>query len=637
MAMPPVSKANSNALHRIMAELGRSMDAKSDSGSRISDGEAQKIVSELKNLPSVERAQAEKTLRDLLVNDFFTVTPQARQQFAKAFGVQTKELEPKERAELVGLASARSAFQAGVQAIAKTPQVDKKTMKRIVDGAETYLDRPAQAYLGAVLRNASKEGTLKIDSDARKDFTRWVGKLESDKSVSNWSQSFETKGSGQVDYLSALMSSSMCFEDLVAAFMMHMAGKIQDETKEKMEEVRRAEGGGGPNRAEATRPQGGQASHVDELFKKRGLDRPAGAQDTNGDGVISAAEAAKAQAKPAGAGASEPVDANYAAKTKRNLEAVVQSVHAHINDADTPGVIDAKEAKKIAEKFERLEGPVAPLVARAMVNSLRSTPGVYLESDTFKPIVSWMKKTLGEDIDLSPLPRRSTGEASDPVAKQLRASDKLEDKIAGFVVDTLLCSDVALKDKMKDLKQLTNDMFADPKAAPALEKVLAPHEGSAPAMSAAQSAPAMSAAQSAPGAAGAAPKASLANEKTQTKRHSPMPPDPWEGATTVPPKVAGGKLPLGAANPAQMGAGAGAATAAAVSGTAQNPAAGSPVGGQQAGGPDGTPSAEAPKSRQMLWEEMKNLQNELAQVMQAMSNMLNSMHQNAMNSIRSIR
>lgn len=631
MAMPPVSKTNSNALHRIMAELGRSMDAKSDSGSRISDGEAQKIVSELKNLPSVERAQAEQTLRELLVNDFFTVTPQARQQFAKAFGVQAKELEPKERAELVGLASARSAFQAGVQAIAKTPQVDKKTMKRIVDGAETYLDRPAQAYLGAVLRNASKEGTLKIDTDARKDFTRWVGKLESDKSVSNWSQSFETKGSGQVDYLSAMMASSMCFEDLVAAFMMHMAGKIQDETKEKMEEVRRSERGEGPNRATANRAQGNSSSHVDDLFKKRGLDRPAGGQDTNGDGVISAAEAAKAQGKPAAGTSSSPVDADYAAKTKRNLEAVVQSVHAHINDANTPGVIDAKEAKKIAEKFERLEGPVAPLVARAMVNSLRSTPGVYLESDTFRPIVSWMKKTLGDDIDLSPLPPRSTGEASDPVAKQLRSSDKLEDKIAGFVVDTLLCSDVALKDKMKDLKQLTNDMFADPKAAPALEKVLAPHEGSAPAMSAAQNAQQ---------AASATPKAPLTREqapteKSQTKRHSPMLPDPWEGSATVPPKAAGSKMPLGAANPAQMSTGN--ANPVSASHAVQNLGGNAAAGASSAGGPEGAASAEAPKSRQMLWEEMKNLQNELAQVMQAMSNMLNSMHQNAMNSIRSIR
>jgi hypothetical protein len=441
----------------------------------------------------------------------------------------------------------------------------------------------------------------------------------------NWSQSFETKGSGQVDYLSALMASSMCFEDLVAAFMMHMAGKIQDETKEKMEEVRRAERGEGPNRATANRAQGNKGSHVDDLFKKRGLDRPAGAQDTNGDGVISAAEAAKAQGKPAAGASTSPVDADYAAKTKRNLEAVVQSVHAHINDANTPGVIDAKEAKKIAEKFERLEGPVEPLVARAMVNSLRSTPGVYLESDTFRPIVAWMKKTLGDDLDLSPLPRRNTGEATDPVAKQLRASDKLEDKIAGFVVDTLLCSDVALKDKMKDLKQLTNDMFADPKAAPALEKVLAPHEGSAPAMSAAQNAQE---------AASATPKAPLTREKApvesaQAKRKSPMIPDPWEGSATVPPKAAGAKMPLGAANPAQMSAGN--ANPAAASNVAQS------VGGNAAAGPEGAASAEAPKSRQMLWEEMKNLQNELAQVMQAMSNMLNSMHQNAMNSIRSIR
>lgn len=541
MATTGISPSNLGTINRILAEIGRSVDAGSEAGSRISNGEAEKLVGHLNRLPAGEQAEAHRALQQLLVNDFFSVTPEARQRFAKALGLDSQALEPRAPAELIGLQSAKTAFQAGVQALAKTPQMDRRSMKKLVEGAETFLDRPAQGYLAAVLRNASRDGTLKMDTEARRTFTKWMGGLESENLVADWSTGFDRPGAGRVDYLSQLMSSNLCFEDLVAAFMMHMAGQIQEETKEKMEELRRAEAG--QTRKESTPP-----SKMNELFRRRGLDQPAASE--------ASPAASTAPALDASATGPSTNSAAYMAKTKQNLEAIVQSVHAHTAATDdTPNFIDANEAKQIAQKFARLEGPVAPLIARAMVNSLRSTPGVYLESETFRPMVDWMKSQLGNDIDLSPLPRRNPGDASDPVARQLRSSDKLEDKLASFVVDTLLCSDTALGDKMKDLKRLTSDMMQDPVCASALQQV-SPSVGGAP-----KRAQAESAAQ-APGAAAAE-----------------LAPSSAPHAEAAPPE----------------------------------------------------------KSRQMLFEELKNLQQELSAVMQALSNMLNSMHQNIMNSVRGIR
>lgn len=558
MAIPAVPNANLGAINRILAEIGRSIDDKTEAGARISDGEAQKIIGHLDALPKGERAAVQTELQKLLTQDFFTVTPEARKQFAQAFGVETKDLEPKDRAELVGLASARSAFQAGVQALAKTPQIDRKTMKRLVEGAEMFLDRPAQAYLAAVLRNASRDGALKLDTEARKGFTKWVGGLDQQGLVSDWAKGFDMPGAGNVDYLSQLMASGMCFEDLVAAFMMHIAGQLQKETTEKMEEIKRNE------ELIKKREQGAQPSKLNDLFKSRGLDQGASAPAAGAAPTSPAAEPPPTQ--PA-------LSPEYAAKTKRNLEAVVQSVHAHMSASDdTPNVIDAKEAGQIAEKFARLEGPVAKLIAGALMNTLRSTPGVYLEGATFKPMVDWMKSQLGDDVDLSPLPRRNPSDPNDPIAKQLRSSDKLEDKIASFIVDTLLSSDTALKDKMQDLKQLTSDMLANPATQAAYEHVVKTQPDSAKAL------------------------VEAAAAKGETVE---------QGAKA--------SAPAEAAVPAEAGAPAG------------DPAASS------------TSALEEPKSRQMLWEDLKNLQNQLAQIMQALSNILNAMHQNAMNSIRAIR
>ena len=77
-------------------------------------------------------------------------------------------------------------------------------------------------------------------------------------------------------------------------------------------------------------------------------------------------------------------------------------------------------------------------------------------------MVEWCKGRLGEDVDVSPLPAGEPGKMDSDVAKSLSESGRLEDKIAGFVVDALLSSDKSLKQKMNAFKPLRQDMLAYP-------------------------------------------------------------------------------------------------------------------------------------------------------------------------------
>lgn len=551
MAVSGVARPNYEAINRVLAEIGKSIDPGSQQGIQVSDAEAQKVIDQLGKMQPADRKLVEAEIIALLQSDVFQASPEGRKKFAESFGVPARDLEPREAAELVGLATKRSAFQMGVETLAKTPRLDRKTMKSLIQKADTLLDIPNRQFLAGVIRNASRDGTVKLDTDARKVFRDWMGGLDQQGGVSDWTKSFDTKGSGQVDYLSQLIASGASFESILAAFMIHIAGKMQKEQMEKLREIERAE-------KQTTQPDTVK-TRMNAFMQENGL-VPEGAADAAKGGE------ATAGATPA-ADAGAALDPQYMKQTKRHLDALVQSVHHHMNDDDK--FINASEAATIAEKLARLEPPVSQLIAGSLVNALRRTPGVYLEGETFKPIVDWAKTQLGEGIDLSALPRVDPSDPSDPFAQKLRQSDKLEDKIASFMVDSLLASDKELGKKLGDLKQLSTSLAHYPEAAKAYEAV--------------------SAQQSAATAPGAAAEKIL---------------------DAAAPAAASAAQPASALSEA----------AAADPAAAAQPADGSTT-----------------KSRQVLFEELKNMNNELAAIMQAIGNILNSMHQTAMNSIRAIR
>lgn len=577
MAVSGVARPNFDAINRVLAEIGKSIDAGTERGVAVSEGEAQKIVNHLGTLAPADRKLVEAEIIALLQSDVFQASPEGRKKFAEHFGLTARDLEPRETAQLVGLASSRSAFQLGVETLAKTPRLDRKNMKVLLSRADTLLDMPNKQFLAGVLRNASRDGTVQLDTDARKLFRQWMGGLDQQGGVSDWTSSFDSKGTGNIDYLSKLIASGACFEDILAAFMIHIAGQMQQEQVEKLKEIQRAE-------TDAAKPQPSVKKSMNDFMQQNGL-APEGA-------------AAATDTKQAPAAAAAP-DADYMKSTKRNLEAVVQSVHHHMNDDDK--FINADEAGKIAEKLGRLEEPVSKLIAGSLVNALRRSPGVDLSSDTFKPIVDWAKTQLGADIDVSALAPQKASDPTDPFAQKLRQSDKLEDKIASFMVDSLLASDKDLSAKMGDLKQLSASMENYPEAAKAYEQVTAQQ----------------STAQQSTAQQSAAQQSTVPGETAEKMLAQPEAQAPAQAQAV----------------PGANGEAAKLSQAAAADPTAATAQGAAVAGEAAAAGVEGEPK----KSRQVLFEELKNQNNELAAVMQALSNILNSMHQNAMNSIRSIR
>jgi hypothetical protein len=603
MAISRAQSPNLAAVNRILAEIGKSVDPDSQQGVDVSAPEAEKILDQVGKLNPGARKLVEAEIMQLLVNDVFTATPEARDKFAKHFGVESKDLEPRARAEMIGLTQTTNAFSLSAEAVAQTPKLDRKSMKMLISKADNFLDLNGQQHLAAVLRNASRDGTIKMDGDARKAFRKWMGGLDQDGGVSDWGKTFDKPGVGNVDYLSGLMASGMCFEDLLAAFMIHIAGQMQKEMKDKMEELTRKEDqmrADDKKRQQAKSTRNAQ-SHLEQAGFN--VQNPDGADKAGGEGKTPDAGGTEEPKGPQ----TPPQGPDLITRTKQNLEAIVQSVDVAKNRPERGGelkgqkVITKEEAGKIADKFRKLEPPVSKLVAKALLDSMRRTPELDQKSDTFAPLVGWIKEQLGDDIPLRSLKAVDTSDPDDPIAKRLRGSNKLEDRIASFVIDTMMTSDKDLKSKMKDVKQLSSDLRDHAESNAAFKEACAkPLDGGKPA-------PAnQPVADATPEKAGdGAPEAQPPAGDAQVSARSAAQPSAPDGGVDVAKAVADGDV-----------------------------AALAHAGAEEAG--DAAKPTQN-KSRQILMEELKQLQQEFSSVMQAISNVMNAMHQNAMNAVRQIR
>lgn len=567
MAVSGAQSPHVAAMSRIFDQIGKSLDQVGDKGSQVSANEADQILDEVGKLAPGTQKLVHAELIQLLVNDTFQATPEARERFAQRFGMEAKDLQPRARAELVGLSQTTNAFQLGVDALAQKPKLDRKAMKMLIGKADNYLDLNSRQFLAAVLRNASRDGTIKMDSDARKAFRKWMGGLDQASGVSDWAENFDAPGAGNVDYLSGLMSSGMCFEDILAAFMMHIAGQMQKDIMEKLKEIERSD----------------QAARDERSTDARRKDALADAGVTLPDN-----DTANEVTPDVTPGEGTSTNTDFIADTKKHLESVVNAVD-HYGQADSDGgaMITARESAAMAEKLDRIGPPVDSLMASALLKSLRKTPGIYLESDQLKPLVSWLQSKLGDDIDLSALPRREAGAHRSDIARGLAGSDKLEDKIAAFITDTLLVTDdqKGLKEKMADVRELSSTMREHATSDTAFKAAIADCQD------------------------GPEAKAKMAPEDPEAVVYND-----------------GDVAPEAVQEAADAAAGAPAA----------DELAQQVMQGAESAQTDAAEPMDA-RSRQMEFDKLKQMQQELSSVMQAISNVLNSLHQTAMNSIRAIR
>jgi hypothetical protein len=594
------SGTNLNALYKMMAELGHAIDDKSHGKSTVSVTEAEKIIQHMDGLDPKVKTQMHGLMAEALAADLFTVSDRARVRFSTALNIPVEKLTPQEIGKMAGLQSARSSFNASLKSLSKTPQVDRKQMDLLLSRSKELMPRPLQQFMAAALTQANKEDIIKMDTKARKAFTKDTAKLDNDGGVTTWKKVFEQAGDPAADYLARLLMSGMCFEDMVAAFMVHITGKLQQELKGKMaemEEMRKT-----------------QAKERDERRQTRGMDPMAQrflGQNMENVRVIDDTPGAKGKDNPATTVDNPVADKKQpsVADTRAHLEAVVQSAHKHLND---DGVIDQVEAGKIAEKLDRLEGPVADLIAGSLANALRRS-GLDLEGE-LKPLTDWCRNKLGPDTDMSPMPKNSSGDPNNPWVVSLKDSDKLENKIASFLVDVLTSSDKNIQDTMSELKTFREDITQYPASEAAAEALL---EKEAKQEAKVQAQASTSAAESA-----------------QVQNPAPANGAQAQVETLAPTLSAGRMTPqqlkraMDAGGPQVAQTAKGAKKAGAVDTTAKSE-------GPEKGHAE--KAEDAAISRDKLMQDIKNLMQLISQVTQALSNMLNVMHQTARNSIQNIR
>jgi hypothetical protein len=575
------SRSNLNALYKMMAELGHAIDDKSHGKSTVSVTEAEKIIKHMDGMDPASKTAMNTLMAEALAGDFFTVSDRARVRFSSYLQVPVDKLTPKELGKMAGLQSSRSSFKASMDALSKTPQIDRKEMSLLLSRSHELMPRPLQQFMTAALSQATKDDVIKMDTKARRAFFKEVGTLDNDGGVSAWKEIFEKAGDPSNDYLARLLGSGMCFEDLVSAFMIHMTGKLKEDLKDKMKQMEEMRKAGAKRRDKSGRGMdpmakkmlGKNLENVQLIDDMGGKTNPAGGGKTSGaDGAGKAGSTGKAPS---------------VGETRAHLEAVVQSAHKHLND---DGVIDPAEATKIAEKLDRLDGPIADLIAGSLANALRRS-GLDLKGD-LKPLADWCKSKLG-DVDMSPMPKNSSGDPANPWVVSLKDNDKLENKVAGFLVDVLTSSDSTIKETMSELKTFRDDIAQYPASAAAAEKLLQTDQK------------------------GAAPQ-----QRALKATRESAPPASNPQANT---EAAAQMLNAGKMTPQQL----------------KRAMDAGPSQGSEAGATAGKGRAEVHEdhaiSRDKLMEEIKSLMNLISQVTQAMSNIQNTMHQNAMNSIRAIR
>ena len=425
-----LSRNPQQALQRAMQSAGIDPNA---GKKELSHQQIQALQQHLAELPPVQKKWATEGLQKALQTDAFEVNAKSKATFATLLGVPVERLAQKgdhnQRA-----AELRNVLSTSVAARGKPGRLTGAEMEKLVN-ASAALPPQMQALVFNSLANNSKNGRIEMDTKARKPFMRQMMQIAKESALPAFLNELESTVSPQNDKISQLLSSNMCFEDLVAAFMMLVAGSLQEDVREKMRELEAS------RRSEDRRGLMNKAT--DALANKLGVTQ------SNID-VIEDVPGQNDGPKPG-------LTPEQVAQTRTALEAVVQSTHHHLTD---DGVIDVTEAHKIVEKLSRLDGPVADLVASSLLNAFRRSG--LIATDGAGPMVEWCKGRLGEDVDVSPLPAGEPGKMDSDVAKSLSESGRLEDKIAGFVVDALLSSDKSLKQKMNAFKPLRQDMLAYP-------------------------------------------------------------------------------------------------------------------------------------------------------------------------------
>jgi len=445
---------NLAAAQGFLKQLGMAVDPGKKGGSAVSVEQAQDIAKAFEAIPD---AATKKTLGagllQLIQLDVFEVkSPEAQAVLAKVVGKPTDQVfSARDKASLVGGAGIRSVASAALLAMSKAPSLDKAGLDKLIAGLKT-LPQEAQTFMNAVLGNASKDGAVKMQPDARPAFTKSFAAADaaSDGAATKLAENFSTKGSGPMEYFSAQMANSPYFEDRIAALMFLVCSKQMEQVDKDLRDL-------------------------DDTVKKDTQGKPglkpagsttAATTTTTATTTATAGTGATGQVtKPAGG---KPTDAT--SQLKGSYEALIQSAAAHRAD---DGVISRGEAEALVKKFDALTPPEAKkLQAEAMGRAILATGGGELTPE-MQPLAAWVESTTGKKLtDIGNA--KALYEATTPLAQTIGGSDKLENKVAAFILEGIFGEGKAPKmqavmNEMKPLfqameKQVTGKTSAEVRA-----------------------------------------------------------------------------------------------------------------------------------------------------------------------------
>jgi hypothetical protein len=404
ISMNPASLA---AVTGFLKQAGMAMDPNSSLGVKVSVEEAQNLKKAFDAIPDPEAKKiVGQALLKLIQSDVFEVPSKtARDVIAKVIGQPAEQVfSARAKAELVGGASIKNLASMTMGLLAKVPNLDKAQVEKLTKGLEA-LPKEVKNLAYAVLNNSSKDGEVKFGDGARPPFTKGYAKAEaeSEGAVSQMSESFKEPASGSMEYFASVMANSPYFEDRLAALMFMVCAKGMKEVDDSMNAL--------------------DDSVKNDVKKNDKKPKTPGTKGTVSGG-------ATGQTGQINKGGETKPTTTTTGQLRNSYEALVQSAASQRAD----GVITEREANNLVKKLDGLNPPEAKkLQAEAMGRALLAGGGGELTPE-MKPLADWVEKTTGKPLkDCGDA--KALYEATTPLAQTIGGSDKLENKVAAYILE----------------------------------------------------------------------------------------------------------------------------------------------------------------------------------------------------------
>jgi len=439
----------------------------------VNTKEAQALLKQAATLPAKDVETLKAAFVAKAKADAFVASPEASKLFAEFFKIPLESI-PVSGTKRTAVNSAQATRVANEAD--KSVKVPSKEVKELMRNLPK--DMPGMVnFLGQQIMGVVKDGVAKLDPEGRKAITRLaatatagatkeeavtvadafkdassvlakaardrdgnvgkemladaVNRMEGNGGLSALDRAL-TMGVRPMSYVDYVAAHGGSFEDILFAFLMQLADNIDKKLEEKIKNM---------DKKERAQKSGSLAKDAAKVLADDTVD-----PETGRGGA----------ARPASA-----LDAKTA-RVSTVLESVVQSAHSSTSATSEGGAqITAKEATRLVGILDRLPPNVRPLLAASIATSMKAK-GLPLQKEAFDSLVAWGNRVTGNKFDVGAYdPKVIASNRPKPdgaLAQALENSGKIEDKIASYLVETLVDPGQSLKDKFKPFKEMRSEL-----------------------------------------------------------------------------------------------------------------------------------------------------------------------------------